>query len=209
MPQASPEKTELRRQALARRNVLAPDARMAASEALARHRVFAVGDRTVSAYHAIGSELDPAPLMLRLEEQGAKLALPVLLDQETMLFRRWDRSRALVPVGFGTLGPDAGLPEVVPDLILAPLAAFTPTGQRIGYGKGHYDRALSKLRVAGHGPVFVGLGFDDQEVAPFAVEAHDIALHAVLTPSGLRLFDGGRDVLAPFLQQESAANERR
>jgi 5-formyltetrahydrofolate cyclo-ligase len=88
------------------------------------------------------------------------------------------------------------------------MSAFSATGQRIGYGKGHYDRALSKMRAAGHDPAYVGLAFDGQEVPPFEAEPHDIALDAVLTPSGLRVFDHGAQRLAPFLRQESAANER-
>ncbi|CAN0586755.1 unnamed protein product, partial [Ectocarpus sp. 12 AP-2014] len=88
-----------------------------------------------------------------------------------------------------TLGPDSDQPQVMPDLTFAPLAAFSSTGQRIGYGKGHYDRALSKMHAAGHIPAYVGLAFDEQEVSPFQAEAHDIPLHGVLTPSGLRIFD--------------------
>jgi 5-formyltetrahydrofolate cyclo-ligase len=157
------------------------------------------GGICVSAYHAINSELDPAPLLESLAEQGARLALPVLLDRDTMVFRQWDGMKPMTPAGFGTLGPDADHPEVQPDLILAPLAAFSATGQRIGYGKGHYDRALSKMHAQGHFPAYVGLAFDQQEVPPFETEPHDIALHGVLTPSGLRIFDHGHEALAPFL----------
>lgn len=139
------------------------------------------------------------PLMQALVDQGARLALPVLLNRQTMVFRRWERSQELVPVGFGTMGPDADQPEVLPDLVLAPLAAFSATGQRIGYGKGHYDRALSKMHAAGHMPALVGLAFDEQECPSFAVEDHDIPLDGVLTPSGLRIFEHGHEALEPFL----------
>lgn len=192
-------KPNLREQALARRDVLAPDKRAHASKVLAKIAEFQITGKTVSAYHAVGSEIDPGPLLDVLANTGAQLALPVLLDREIMVFRRWNRSQELVPVGFGTLGPDADQPEVFPDLIFAPLAAFSPKGQRIGYGKGHYDRALSKMHAAGHFPAFVGLAFDEQEVPSFEVEAHDVPLHGVLTPSGLRIFDHGREALLPFL----------
>lgn len=187
------DKSTLRRVALQKRDALT------CREALPTNAL-CVHAHTISGYHAIGSELDPAPLIDVLAEQGVKLALPVLLDKETMVFRRWYRSRSLVPVGFGTMGPDADQPEVLPDLILAPLAAFSSTGQRIGYGKGHYDRALAKMHAAGQTPALVGLAFDEQEVPRFPVEPHDVPLDAVLTPTGLRVFDHGQKALAPFLR---------
>ncbi|MFN3227176.1 MAG: 5-formyltetrahydrofolate cyclo-ligase [Hyphomicrobiales bacterium] len=199
MPQASLNKTDLRHSALALRDALPASYRESAAKALAEQALFKAGGQMVSAYHAIGSEFDPKFLLEVLAEKGVHLALPVLLDKETMVFRRWDRDKPLVPVGFGTLGPDADQPEVLPDLVLAPLAAFSAAGQRIGYGKGHYDRCLSKMHGAGHFPAFAGLAFDEQEVPPFEAEPHDIPLHGVLTPSGSRVFDHGREALLPFL----------
>ncbi|MBO6676476.1 MAG: 5-formyltetrahydrofolate cyclo-ligase [Rhizobiales bacterium] len=199
MPQAFPSKSELRGSALARRDALPVSGRQSAAKALAEQTWFKAGDQVVSAYYAIGSEIDPAALLEALNKTAAQLALPVLLDAETMVFRAWDRSKPLVPVGFGTLGPDADQPEVLPNLVLAPLAAFSSTGQRIGYGKGHYDRALSKMQAQGHRPAFVGLAFDEQEVPSVDAEAHDVPLDGVLTPSGLRVFDHGREALQPFL----------
>lgn len=208
-----PLKTDLRAAALARRDAMAVGARQAAAKNLAgqmvaNHVFWRLENKTVAFYHAIGSEIDPRPLVDSLSGSLAhrtiQTALPVLLDRQTMVFRHWDRDLPLVPVGFGTFGPDAQCKEVLPDLVFAPLAAFSTTGQRIGYGKGHYDRALGHMHRGGHFPALVGLGFDDQECAPFADERHDIALDGVLTPSGLRIFAQGNARLAPFL----SANER-
>lgn len=195
-------KPQLRSQALTGRDSLAKDFRDLRARSLASEggSAFSLSGSVVSFYHAIGSEIDPAPLIEALLGQGVLLALPVLLDRNTMVFRRWDQTQELVPVGFGTLGPDADQPEVFPDLVLAPLAAFTATGQRVGYGKGHYDRALSGMHCNGHRPSLVGLAFDEQEYPPFPVDEHDIPLDGVLTPSGVRVFDHGRDALAPFLR---------
>lgn len=204
----SPSKPALRTQALAKRDGLPADVRASASHAVAGHvarGALQVGGATVSLYHAIGAELDPALLAEALVDAGATLALPVLLYRDTMVFRGWDRGQALVPVGFGTLGPDHDQPEVVPDLVVAPLAAFSSAGQRIGYGKGHYDRALAKLKAQGRLPAYLGLAFDEQGVPPFEDEPHDIRLDGVLTPSGLQFFPHGQDRMMPFLPGGSAA----
>ena len=46
----------------------------------------------------------------------------------------------------GILEPSPAAAEIVPDIVLVPLAAFDRAGHRIGYGAGHYDRTLAHLR---------------------------------------------------------------
>ena len=76
-----------------------------------------------------------------------------------------------------------------------PLSAFDGQGHRIGYGAGHYDRAIDRLRAKGRSPRLIGVAFDCQEVASVPAEPHDVALDAVLTESGFRIFKrhGGQD----------------
>ena len=63
---------------------------------------------------------------------------------------------------------------------------FDRQGHRIGYGAGHYDRAVARLREKGRDPVLIGVAFDCQEVGSVPAEPHDVPLHAILTESGLR-----------------------
>ena len=177
-------KAELRRAALAARDAMPMTARIEASLALAEHadRVAPEGS-TVAAYWPIRSEIDPRPLLFALHEAGYGMALPVVLPSG-MVFRRLVRGAPLEPAGFGTHAPTAEAGEVVPDTILLPLAAFDRTGQRIGYGQGHYDRAIARLREGGHRPRLVGLAFAVQEVTRVPAEPHDEPLDAVLTERG-------------------------
>ncbi|MEM1287044.1 MAG: 5-formyltetrahydrofolate cyclo-ligase [Pseudomonadota bacterium] len=181
-------KVDLREVARKRRGSLSSKDRSTAAIALGKQIAWQVAEKTVAGYYAIGNELDPSPLLNRLRAQNAEICLPVLIDESTMVFRHWEKDSRLEPAGFGTLGPAKNSPVVEPELILLPLLAFTPTGQRIGYGKGHYDRAIGKLHRQGSRPVLIGLAFDEQEVPDFPPEVHDISLDAVLTPSGLRRF---------------------
>ena len=73
-------------------------------------------------------------------------------------------------------------------ILLVPLSAFDRAGHRIGYGAGHYDRAIDRLKAKGHRPKLIGIAFDCQEVASVPAEPHDVALDAILTESGFRLF---------------------
>ena len=138
---------------------------------------------TVAVYLPIGSEIDPRPLIGKLTDAGAKLALPCVLDDGSMVYRAYTRGDMLEQRPFGLLEPNAEVPEVQPTLVITPLLAFDRNGNRLGYGKGHYDRALSNLREQGR--VFVcGLAFFGQEVEQVPAEAHDVPLDWVMTERG-------------------------
>lgn len=120
-----------------------------------------------------------------------RLCLPVVLDKETIAFREFLPDAELVQTGFGTMGPDKAAPLVDPAIMLMPLAGFDSRGHRLGYGTGHYDRALARFAARGLEPLLVGMAFDCQEVAHVPNEPHDIALHQILTETGLRSFNQG------------------
>lgn len=181
-------KERIRREALARRDAVPETARIEAALALVDH-VDALGAEpggAVAAYWPIRSEIDPRPLLFALHERGCRMALPVVTD-EGMVFRELTRTAELVPAGFGTSAPREGAAELVPGLILMPLAAFDSRGNRVGYGRGHYDRALVALRTGGHTPRLVGLALATQKVDAVPTEPHDVAMDAVLTEVGLHL----------------------
>lgn len=181
----SQEKAELRtamkelREELAARD---PDA----GETLAEKFPLKLFERygpTVAVYLPIGSEIDPRPLMTKLIAAGAKLALPCVLDDGTMVYRAYQRGDMLEERPFGLLEPNAEVPELHPTLVITPLLAFDRQGNRLGYGKGHYDRALTRLREQGR--VFVcGLAFFGQEAESLPAEAHDVPLDWVMTERG-------------------------
>lgn len=138
---------------------------------------------TVAVYLPIGSEVDPRPLMGKLAAAGAKLALPCVRDDGSMVYRAYTRGDMLEKRAFGLLEPNSEVPEVEPTLVITPLLGFDRSGNRLGYGKGHYDRALTRLREQGR--VFVcGLAFFEQEVEAVPAEPHDVPLDWVMTERG-------------------------
>jgi 5-formyltetrahydrofolate cyclo-ligase len=176
-------KIELRIAALARRSALGEAYRDAAGRALANH-VFPLPmppGAIVAGYSPIRSEIDPVPLMQSLAARGAELALPVIIARdEPLLFRAWDTANALVAGSLGILEPSPDALQLIPDILLVPLAAFDRAGHRIGYGAGHYDRTFARLR--GIKPfTAIGLAFDTQEIGTIPMQPHDVALDYVLT----------------------------
>lgn len=184
-----PSKAELRAAALAVRDALSEKQRAAAAQAIAKRGlpVETTPGAVVAGYSPIRSELDPAPLMQALAAQGARLALPVITQRgQSLRFRLWHVGDRLLPGSLGILEPSPAAAEIVPDIVLVPLAAFDRIGHRIGYGAGHYDRTLAQLHKS-RGFAAIGLAFAGQEVATVPALQHDVPLDYVLTET--KVFD--------------------
>jgi 5-formyltetrahydrofolate cyclo-ligase len=185
-----PSKNELRAAALARRDALSAEQRAAAACAIAARTppLEITSSTVVAGYAPIRSEIDPVPLMQSFAARGAALAMPAIAARNAALtFRRWTPGDALVRGVFGISEPPVTVAEVVPDIVLVPLAAFDRAGHRIGYGAGYYDRTLAQLRD--RKPVIaIGLAFAVQEIPQVPALSHDVRLDYVLTEAGLFSF---------------------
>jgi 5-formyltetrahydrofolate cyclo-ligase len=183
-PQSGDRKSELRRQALDRRRDVEPTTRAALSARLAlvglewarRWR-----PRVVAAFSPIRDEPDTGPLLAALQAHGFATALPVVAGRSAPLaFRLWRAGEPLARSALGVPEPVAAAPVAEPDLLFVPLAAFDRRGHRIGYGAGHYDRALKRLR--GKGPIrAVGVAYAVSEIDAAPDEPHDERLDFILT----------------------------
>ncbi|WP_394706266.1 5-formyltetrahydrofolate cyclo-ligase [Breoghania sp.] len=174
-------KTEMRRKALAARGAISAGARIEAALAIAdaADALMLARGAMVSGFWPIRDEIDPRPLMSALRERGHGLCLPVVAEPH-LLFRELLRGAELVDAGFGTIAPGADAAQVLPDVMLVPLAAFDRSGHRIGYGQGHYDRAISAIG-ADRKLHLIGVAFSVQEVDRVPFEAHDHPLDMVVT----------------------------
>ncbi|EAQ36716.1 5-formyltetrahydrofolate cyclo-ligase [Nitrobacter sp. Nb-311A] len=180
-------KEELRAAALARRDALSVEQRAAAAVAIAARMppLVTTSSTVIAGYAPIRNEIDPAPLMQKFAARGAVLAMPAISRPDAALvFRMWKPGEALVRGALGTYEPPADIAEVVPDIVLVPLAAFDPAGHRIGYGAGYYDRTLEALRQH-KAIVAIGLAFSVQEIPRVPALSHDVRLDYVLTEASV------------------------
>ena len=179
----APSKAALRSAALAARDGLSREQRAAAAQALAaRGLPFEItAGAVVAGYSPIRSEIDPLPLMQKLAAQGARLALPAVAARgQSLIFRAWSPNDRLMLGALGIPEPSPAAAEVLPDIMLVPLAAFDQLGHRIGYGAGHFDFTFAHLRKM-KPIVGVGLAFAAQEIEAIPALSHDVALDYVLT----------------------------
>jgi 5-formyltetrahydrofolate cyclo-ligase len=184
-----PSKADLRAAALAKRDALSDSKRAAAAEAVGKRGlpIEIVPGAIVSGYSPIRSEIDPVPLMRKLAALGARLALPAVMARgKSLAFRAWSPDDRLMQGPLGILEPSPAATELIPDIMLVPLAAFDRLGHRIGYGAGHYDYTLAHLRKT-KAIAAIGVAFAVQEIAAVPALSHDVALDYVLTE--IQIFD--------------------
>lgn len=192
--EAAAEKAALRSEILARRAAIPPETRAAAAEAVAREGealVARLKPASVSTFFSVRGEIDAEPLMARLAACGVAMALPVIVQKDApLVFRAWAPGETLEKKRFGLMEPPASAPEIAPELLFVPLAAFDDRGYRLGYGGGFYDRTLERLRARGRA-VAIGLAFAEQRVERVPIDAYDQRLDGVLTERGLTTIGDG------------------
>ena len=176
-------KAALRAEALARRDTIPPAERQAAAEAVAARDfpLILVPGAVVSGFSPLKSEINPLPLMRKLATAGARLALPVVVGRgQPLIMRAYAFGDALDAGVWGIREPKADAPEVEPDVMIVPLAAFDRRGHRIGYGAGYYDLTINRLRGR-KAVTAIGIGYAAQEVPEVPTTPRDARLDLVLT----------------------------
>ena len=139
------------------------------------------GGAVVAGYMAIGDEINPAPIMEFLTAKNFPLCLPVTAHENAPLeFHAWHSGAPLTHGKYHIPEPKTKT-IVTPDVLLVPLLGFDRRGNRIGYGKGYYDRTLADLRK--HYKIMaIGLAYAEQEVDDIIAASHDQPLNIIVTP---------------------------
>jgi 5-formyltetrahydrofolate cyclo-ligase len=177
------QKSQLRIEALARRDALPPAERAAAADSVAARSFPVAFERgtIISGFSPMKSEINPVPLMRKLADAGAQLALPAIAGRgKPLIMRAWNFGDPLKAGQWGIREPVPDAPDVAPDILIVPLAAFDRVGHRIGYGAGYYDMTIAALRVKKR-VIAVGIAFAAQEIPQVPATARDARLDLVLT----------------------------
>ncbi len=150
-------------------------ARLLAHEAIASAKAVALF-WPIEARH----EVDLRPLDATLRARGVALAYPAI-DPESgdMTFRLVSDPAAMDEAGYGFSEPAAGSKEATAlDVIVVPAIGADPTGHRIGYGAGYYDRTIPKFSPPA---TTIIVAYDWQLLAEVPHTTHDVRCHWVVT----------------------------
>ena len=191
-PEMDPlSKETLRRAALDARKAfvltLSDADRAVLEQKLAQHLTSLCAEaRVVGGYAPLGSEISPMAAIEEARAIGRIVAFPAF-DHPAKPFR-FRAGDPLQPGPFGIMQPKPSTPVVEPDLILVPLIAIDGKGTRLGRGKGHYDRALIRLRKSGARLIGVGWPLQHRsETIPS--DEWDVPLDAFVSPAGITIFN--------------------
>ena len=102
-----------------------------------------------------------------------------------MCFKLWIFKEPLYMNNFGILEPRKSKVEITPDLILVPLVAFDRQLNRLGYGKGYYDRILNKIKKNKKDMISLGIAYSFQKSKNIPVNKHDFKLDYIFTEKGI------------------------
>ena len=127
-------------------------------------------------------EVDLRALDASLRARGVRVAYPAI-DAETrqMCFRFVASPDELDERGFGFREPPASAPSCGRgelDVVVVPAIAISPTGHRIGYGAGFYDRTLPTVAPPA---VAVGVAYDYQLLVEVPATPEDVAVEWIVT----------------------------
>ena len=103
-----------------------------------------------------------------------------------MNFVEWQFLDPLKVNEFGMLEPCLKKKSLVPNIMLIPLLAFDSNNNRLGYGKGFYDKFLNKLLKNKKKITTIGVAFSFQKYNKLPVSNFDVKLDYILTEKGLR-----------------------
>jgi len=187
-------KRELRKHYRARRETLtlsAKHAMLAAMQENFRAIPIPLGANVLSFKPmAAKHEVDPAVFeeVLSAEYGAVSFCFPAVHFGEGEMHAYLDDEQITwEDVPFGLRQPATGniiSPEKI-DLVLVPLLAFDDSGNRLGYGKGFYDRFLSKCRPD---VLSIGLSWFEAEQTLPEIGTHDVPLKYCVTPQRLYVF---------------------
>lgn len=132
----------------------------------------------IAIYHALPQEVQTAVFIEKWYQQK-KLALP-LVQGDDLLFLPYTGKDSIQKGSFGILEPivtkDSESVESEIDLIVVPGVAFDRQHNRMGRGRGFYDRLLSTLHVP-----TIGICFDFQLLAEIPTEPFDKKMDLIIT----------------------------
>ena len=140
----------------------------------------------LSLYYPASYEVNVLKLFDSIKKTKTKTLLPVIKNKNEMSFVEWRYHDPLKVNKFGMLDPCLQVKSLIPDVMLVPLLAFDSLKNRLGYGKGFYDKFLNKFLRNKKKIATIGIAFSFQKYDKLPVTNLDTKLDYILTEKGLQ-----------------------
>ena len=140
--------------------------------------------KLIALYYPSNYEVDVLKIANNLKKTKFKFLLPKILDGNYLKFEKWNERDILSVNKFGIPEPLKTRKNYLPDLVIVPMLAFDDKKNRLGYGKGFYDRYLSKLKKLNKKMEAIGVAFSFQNYKKIPSSKYDFKLNSVFTDKG-------------------------
>jgi 5-formyltetrahydrofolate cyclo-ligase len=175
------QKKQLRSEIKQRRSMLPESDRAEMSQQISHflHEIDEFNQaKSVFCYISYQDEVDTHALISDFLQQSMALAVPKIMDKTTMLAIPLSDFTDLEPDKLGILTPKSSQPAASPfDIAITPGLGFTEKGDRLGYGRGYYDRWFAKNKVK----TKIGVAYEVQIVSELPLEETDLPLDILVT----------------------------
>jgi len=130
----------------------------------------------IGAYYPIGSEILTQDIMQEALSEGKEVFLPKVIGKN-MEFRKIENFSNLENGSFDIMEPRNECPvDNDLDVILVPTVGISPTGVRLGYGHGFYDRFLAENKIE-----TISLTLEKQIIKNIPRSEHDVIINWIVT----------------------------
>ncbi len=177
------QKEAIRQAARKRRSLLSPESRAEFSMAAADLFESVLDEKTccLMVYLSFDDEMDTAELVSRAHESGLRIAVPVIKRSSGLMEAcEYTPGMPCMINSYGISEPRADFQRIIQateiDAIAVPLIAFDNQCNRIGFGKGYYDRFLASGTFQ-----TIGMAFETQRVPAIECAPWDVRLDCVIT----------------------------
>jgi len=140
---------------------------------------------TIAGYYPSDYEVNILNFLEKASKKNFKIVLPVVNSSRIMSYKTWIFKDPLYVSKFGILEPKNSKEKIIPDLIMVPLVAFDNELNRIGYGKGYYDRSLEKISKIKKKMISLGVAHSFQKCKSIPVNKYDFKLDYIFTERGI------------------------
>ncbi len=110
--------------------------------------------------------------------------LPIIKKNNSMKFYKWKKNEVLLINKYGILEP-VETKETIPSIVLLPLLAYDKNKNRIGYGKGFYDKFLNKFLKTRKKILTIGVAFSFQKHHKLPNSKKDFKLNYIINEKGI------------------------
>ena len=175
----SVQKAALRKHLLEKRDAISDEFRNISSNKIHQNLKQVdsyINSQNIACYFSIGSEIDTYDIMLGILEQGKNMLLPKIVDNN-LEFYVVPNLEKLEKGAFDIMEPKDSCKKAENiDCVLVPTIGISKSGDRLGYGKGYYDKFLSSTDA-----VKISLTYSKQIVKSIPNDSHDIKIDLIIT----------------------------